>query len=91
MKLAFGTTSSPNKESRAMKHVIMGVPESEDFATYEMEIAVSVEDLNPIRGWAKDDECVYDYQLTADQISAIEQLCSLKLHTDLMLFLTCSA
>ncbi|VVM58647.1 hypothetical protein PS662_01191 [Pseudomonas fluorescens] len=74
-----------------MKHVIMGVPEGEDFATYEMEILVSVADLTPIMGWAKDDDCVYDYHLTADQISAIEQLCALKLPTHLMLFLTCSA
>ncbi|MHC8355680.1 DUF7683 domain-containing protein [Pseudomonas sp. LB3P81] len=74
-----------------MKHVIMGVPEGEDFASYEMEIPVSVADLKPIMGWVKDDDCVYDYQLTTDQIRAIEQLCSLKLPTDLMLFLTCSA
>ncbi|MDI3271083.1 DUF7683 domain-containing protein [Pseudomonas sp. MDT1-16] len=74
-----------------MKHVLMGVPEGEDFASYEKEIPVSVEDLKPILGWAKDDDCVYDYRLTAEQINAIEQLCSLKLPTDLMLFLTGNA
>lgn len=74
-----------------MKLVIMGVPEGEDFASYEREIPVSVEDLKPIMGWAKDDGCVYDYRLTAEQINAIEQLCSLKLPTDLMLFLKCNA
>ena len=29
-----------------MKHVIMGVPEGEDFASFEKEIPVSVADLN---------------------------------------------
>jgi len=74
-----------------MRHVIMGVPEGEDFASYELEIPVSVADLKPIMSWAKDDDCVYDYHLTAEQISAIEKLCALKLPSDLMLFLTCSA
>ncbi|MHC8370409.1 hypothetical protein ACYZT2_06265 [Pseudomonas sp. MDT1-85] len=46
-----------------MKLVIMVVPEGEDFASYEREIPVSVEDLKPIMGWAKDDDCVYDYRL----------------------------
>jgi hypothetical protein len=73
-----------------MKHVIMGVPAGEDFASYEKEILVSVQDLKPIMGWVKDDDCVYDYQLTADQINAIEQLCSLELPKNLELFLTCN-
>lgn len=74
-----------------MKHVIMGVPQGEDFASFEKEITVSVADLKPIMGWVKDDDCVYDYRLTAEQISAIEQLCSLELPKDLELFLTCNA
>jgi hypothetical protein len=74
-----------------MKHVIMGVPEGEDFASYEKEIPVSVEDLKPIMGWEKDDDFVYDYRLTLEQITAIEQLCSLELPKNLELFLTCNA
>lgn len=74
-----------------MKHVIMGVPEGEDFASYEKEIPVSVEALKPIMGWKKDDDFVYDYRLTAEQITAIELLCSLELPKDLELFLTCNA
>ncbi|MHC8383498.1 DUF7683 domain-containing protein [Pseudomonas sp. LB3P14] len=74
-----------------MRHVIRGVSEGEDFASYEKEIPVSVEDFKPIMGWAKDDDCVYDYWLTAEQINAIEQLCSVELPTDLMLFITCNA
>jgi hypothetical protein len=74
-----------------MKHVIMGVPQGEDFASFEKEIPVSVADLKPIMGWVKDDDCVYDYRLTAEQISAIEQLCSLELPKNLELFLTCNA
>lgn len=74
-----------------MRHVIMGVPEGEDFASYEKQISVSVADLKPIMGWEKDEDCLYDYQLTAEQITAIEQLCSLELPKDLELFLTCYA
>ena len=57
-----------------MKHVIMGVPDGEDFASFEKEIPVSAADLKPIMGWAKDDDCIYDYRLTLEQISAIERL-----------------
>ena len=74
-----------------MKHVIMGVPEGEEFASFEKEIPVSVADLNLIMGWEKDDDYVYDYRLTSEQISAIEQLYSLELPRDLELFLTCNA
>lgn len=74
-----------------MKHVIMGVPEGEDFASYEKNISASVNDLKPIMGWAKDDDYMYDYRLTAEQINAIEKLCSLELPKDLELFLTCSS
>ena len=74
-----------------MKHVIMGVPEGEDFASFEKEIPVSDADLKLIMGWEKDDDYVYDYRLTSEQISAIEQLCSLELPRDLELFLTCNA
>ncbi|MFJ6088630.1 DUF7683 domain-containing protein [Pseudomonas chlororaphis] len=74
-----------------MKHTIRGVPEGEDFATFEKVLPVSVADLKPIMGWAADDDCVYDYRLTPEQISAIEKLCSLELPRNLELFLTCSA
>lgn len=74
-----------------MKHVIMGVPEGEDFASFDKEILISVADLKPIMGWEKDDDYVYDYRLTSEQISAIEQRCSLALPRDLELFLTCTA
>ena len=74
-----------------MKHVIMGVPDGEDFASFEKEIPVSAADLKPIMGWAKDDDCIYDYRLTLEQISAIERLCALELPRHLELFLTCNA
>ena len=74
-----------------MKHVIMGVPKGVDFASFEKEIPVSVADLKAIMGWEKDGDYVYDYRLTSEQISAIEQLCSLELPRDLELFLTYNA
>jgi hypothetical protein len=69
----------------------MGVPQGKDFASFEKEIPVFIADLKAIMGWVIDDDCVYDYRLTAEQISAIEQLCSLELPKDLELFLTCNA
>ncbi|WP_122206781.1 hypothetical protein [Pseudomonas viridiflava] len=72
-----------------MKHMIMGVPHGEDFASYEKEIPASAADLKSLMGWVKDDDCVYDYRLTDQQISAIEQLYSLELPKNLELFLTC--
>lgn len=86
-------TGTQNKaaDPTRMKHVIMGVPEGEDFASFEKEIPASVADLKLIMGWEKDDDYVYDYPLTSKQISAIEQLCSLELPRDLELFLTCNA
>lgn len=74
-----------------MRYVIMGVPDGEDFASFEKEIPLSVADLKPIMGWEKDGDHVYDYRLTSEQISAIEQRCSLELPRNLELFLTCSA
>lgn len=74
-----------------MKHVIRGVPQGEDFASYEKEVPASVGDLKSIMGWVKEEDCVYDYRLTAEQIRAIEQLYSLELPKDLELFLTCHA
>ena len=69
----------------------MGVPEGEDFASYEMEIPVSVVDLKPIMGGPRTMTAYMTTKLAADQISAIEQRCTLKFPTDLMLFLTCNA
>ncbi|WP_296257908.1 MULTISPECIES: DUF7683 domain-containing protein [unclassified Pseudomonas] len=74
-----------------MKHVIMGVHDGEDLASFEKEILVSVDDLKTIMGWEKDDDYVYDYRLTSEQISAIEELCSFMLPRDMELFLTCNA
>ena len=54
-------------------------------------IPVSAKDLRPIMSWAKDDDYIYDYRLTLEQISAIERLCALELPRHLELFLMCNA
>jgi hypothetical protein len=41
-------------------------------------------------GWKDQEDYVYDYQLTKDQITAIEQACSVSFPSDLILFLTTS-
>lgn len=71
--------------------MIMGVPSGEDFPSFTKELALSVLQLKPIMGWEEDNDCVFDYELTAHQISQIEQACELQLPKDLDLFLTCNA
>ncbi|WP_194788460.1 hypothetical protein [Pseudomonas sp. UFMG81] len=72
-----------------MKFSIMGVPKGKDFATFEQSIRAVLSDLGPIMGWADDGQYLYDYRLTREQISAIEQTYSLALPKDLELYLTC--
>lgn len=74
-----------------MKHIIMGVPKGEDFPSFEAEIPITLPELTKIMGWADEGDCIYDYRLTAQQITEIESVCSLALPKDLDLFLTCSA
>lgn len=74
-----------------MKHVIMGVVEGEEFASFEKAVPASLDDLKSVMGWVNDDDHFYDYRLTSEQVRAIEQLCGFKLPSDLELFLTCNA
>ncbi|AZE85744.1 hypothetical protein C4J98_4362 [Pseudomonas orientalis] len=71
-----------------MNHVIMGVFPNEDFASFEQELPLSAQDLMEIMGWEQPDDCVFDYQLTEEQILKIEKACALKLPTHLDLFLS---
>lgn len=71
-----------------MKHVIMGVLPNEDFASMEQELALSTPELMEIMGWDKPEDCVFDYQLTEEQILKIEKAGELKLPSHLDLFLS---
>ena len=75
-----------------MKHIIMGVPQDGEFATFTRELPESVfDDLKIIMGWKDENDHLYDFQLTKDQIQKIEAIISVKLPSDhLDLFLTCS-
>ena len=56
-----------------MKHVLMGVAKNEDVASFQQEIEISLSDLTLVMGWEEDEDCLYDYRLTAKQISALEK------------------
>jgi len=71
-----------------MNHSIMGVLPNEDFASFELELPLSTQDLMEIMGWEKLEDCVFDYQLTKEQILKIEEASALELPTHLDLFLT---
>lgn len=71
-----------------MNHSIMGVLPNEDFASFEQELPLSTQDLMEIMGWEKLEDCVFDYQLTKEQILKIEEASALELPTHLDLFLT---
>lgn len=71
-----------------MNHLIMGVLPNEDFASFEQVLVLSTQDLMEIMGWEKPEDCVFDYQLTEEQILKIEEAGALKLPTHLDLFLT---
>lgn len=74
-----------------MKHVLMGVAKNEDVASFQQEIEISLSDLTWVMGWEEDEDCLYDYRLTAQQISALEKYCSFELPNDLDLYLTCNS
>jgi hypothetical protein len=73
-----------------MKHTVMGIYEGDDFASYENVLSIKSEELAILMGWKDQEDYVYDYQLTKDQITAIEQACSVSFPSDLILFLTTS-
>ena len=73
-----------------MKHVLMGVTKNEDVAPFQLELALSLSDLTLVMGWEEDEDCLYDYRLTAQQISALEKYCSFGFPKVLDLYLTCN-
>lgn len=75
-----------------MKHIILGVPQDGEFATFTRELPESAfDDLKIIMDWKDENDHLYDFQLTKDQIKQIEAIISVKLPSDhLDLFLTCS-
>ncbi|MBC3365985.1 hypothetical protein [Pseudomonas sp. SWRI154] len=74
-----------------MKYKIMGVIEGDDFASYEKTLCIDNQDLAKIMGWVKKEESLYDYELTAVQVDALEEACSIELPRKLLLYLTTSS
>lgn len=58
---------------RVDRHVIVGVAQNEDVASFQQEIEISLSDLTLVMGWEEDEDCLYDYRLTAQQISSLEK------------------
>lgn len=73
-----------------MKHIVMGVREGDDFASYEKTLPILSDELATLMEWKTEEDYLYDYQLTKKQISEIEKICSISLPSNLTLFLTCS-
>lgn len=71
-----------------MKHMIMGIPKNEDFPTFELKLVIPTEKLSALMGWQNENDWVFDYRLTLEQITEIEKLIPQKLPVDLDLFLT---
>ncbi|WP_053152472.1 hypothetical protein [Pseudomonas sp. Pf153] len=73
-----------------MKHKIMGIIDGDDFATYETTFGIDGEALAKIMNWSQKEDHLYDYELSAAQIEALEKACSIELPSNLLLFLTSS-
>lgn len=74
-----------------MKHKIMGVTDGDDSASYDVMLCIESEDLAQIMNWVRKEQYVYDYELTAPQLQALEEACSIKLPKNLTFFLTTSS
>ena len=74
-----------------LSHMIMGIQPDDDVPCFEKNLTISTIDLVPIMGWQNDDDCVFDYHLTEQQIRDIEKSCSLELPKHLELFLLTDA
>lgn len=71
-----------------MKFIVMGVPEGEDFPSFEKEIPIALTELAFIMGWKNDEDPLHDYLLTAQHIAALEKACLIELPGNLNFFLT---
>lgn len=71
-----------------MKHLIMGVPKNGNFPAFEVGVAMPTNKLAAIMNWQDESDWMFDYQLDAEQISAIEEIEQYELPKELDLFLT---
>ncbi|UST86247.1 hypothetical protein [Pseudomonas siliginis] len=71
-----------------MKHRIMGVVKGDDSAVFEQALSISTSNLKVIMGWSTEEDLLYDYKLTEQQITDIEQACAVKLPRHLDLYLS---
>jgi hypothetical protein len=73
-----------------MIHEIMGFEYNTDTPVYEVVLPLKRLELQKIMGWKYDDDCAADYELTPEQIKAIEVAGNMELPKGLDLFLTTS-
>ncbi|GAB7530836.1 hypothetical protein PS3A_32470 [Pseudomonas sp. 3A(2025)] len=74
-----------------MKHAIRGYAPAEEIPSFKMDVSLTVAELKPIMGWVEDDDFLYVYKLTGQQVMVIEKVCSLEFPKDLELHLNCYA
>lgn len=74
-----------------MKHLIYVVPAGSENISTEIALDFTAADLLPIMGWEDENDCVYDYLLTPQQIDSIEKLTLLDFPKNASLYLACDA
>ena len=74
-----------------MKHLIYVVPTGSENISAEILLNLNAADLLPIMGWEDENDCVYDYLLTPEQIEGIEKITSLVFPKNASLYLACDA
>ncbi|AYG06480.1 hypothetical protein D7M10_05035 [Pseudomonas fluorescens] len=72
-----------------MKHLIYVVPVGSDDVSIEIPLRLQAKDLLPIMGWKTENECIYDYLLTHQQIDEIEKLTSQSFPRNASIYLAC--
>lgn len=72
-----------------MRHVVKGVVPGEDFASFSKGLDVPLPVLKSIMSWRSDEDSIYDYQLSSEQVAGIEKACSMIFPQGLDYYLAC--
>ncbi|MEX5683110.1 MULTISPECIES: hypothetical protein [Pseudomonas] len=73
-----------------LKFQIYGIPENGDLAVFEVDLSRSITTnaLMPIMAWHEEEDAMASHLLSAEQVTAIENLAMIELPKDLRLYLS---
>lgn len=73
-----------------LKFQIYGIPENGDLAVFEVDLprTVTTDALMPLMAWHEEEDAMASHLLSAEQVTAIENLAMIELPKDLMLYLS---